>query len=147
MKLPHGIIVANFLIGAVLVGAAAYLAERWDLGTKLELDLWGARASGTLEPLDGRSYRLSYTHPSGGIYSRRILRPELRMDKERMEIVVAYDATQPDRFQPADISYWPGAFAALLLITGMMFILQGRRKLLRRLRPRPPTTPPDRGGS
>lgn len=125
-------------MGVVFIAGATFFAQRTDVAPKLQLDLQGLRTDGRASPLPGGGYRLSYTHPSGTIYSRSwkgnfgVQRPD-----QASGIAIAYSPERPENFQPATVSYVPGLTVMVLTIAGMSCILYANRRLRRpRLAPR-----------
>ena len=122
---------AALLAGIGLVAAASYLAHWAELGGKLELDFRGVRVTGQADPAEDGVRRISYHHPSGGIYATRY-KGSLGLQRvgEKGEITVAYDPQHPTQFQPAGLSYLPGAVAGGLFLVGMWLVFRARRLLL-----------------
>lgn len=123
----------GLVLGIVLASAGVLVANHYELGRSAILDFQGARAQGWAESWpDGGGYRLSYTHPSGTLYGALYKKPISMGGKNRIAIAVAYLPDAPDKFQPAGLSYIPGASALTLFAGGMALILRARRRLTRR---------------
>ena len=59
-----------------------------------------------------------------------------RLNNGVTEIQVVYDPENPDSFQPAGLSYVPGAVTGVLFLGGMVLVLQARRAIMQRKRAR-----------
>ena len=117
--------------GVCLVGMAALVGRFTDLSPKLKLDVAGERTQGEVESTGDGVYRLRYEHPGGDIYSRRYTGGfGLQSVKgEISEITVVFAMEQPERFQPAGVSYIPAGIAGLLFVAGMGCVLHARHSV------------------
>jgi hypothetical protein len=116
-----------------LVMTAAYLAQHYDLGPKIDLDFRGATATGTAEQTGEGAYRLSYQHPSGSIHAH----PHQgglgwqRLEGDKGDITIVFNLSRAAKFQPKGMSYTPGSFVGLLFLAGMACVLRARRIVMR----------------
>lgn len=133
------------LVGAALIAVSALVANHYDLSRNLQMDFKGVRVQGTIEPWPGANgVRLSYKHPSGTLYAMLYRKPVRWAGRGRAPIELVYLPTKPETFQPAGLSYLPGAGALTLFLLGLTGVLSARHRLLQRLRTRvnlPPATP------
>jgi len=115
--------------GVACVLLASFIAQRTGVGKSGPLDLKGARGPATVERSPDGVNRIRFEAPSGAIYRQRydggfgFQRPTGPIS----DITVAYDPTNPEDFQPAGVSYVPGAVSLLLFFVGMAFVLHARR--------------------
>ncbi len=118
--------------GVLFIAGATFFAQRTDVAPKLQLDFQGVRTEGRASLLPGGGYRLSYTHPSGTIYSRSWKGNfGIQRLNRSSEVEVAYSSTRPETFQPATVSYVPGLSVVVLTIAGMSCILYVNRRIRR----------------
>ncbi len=120
--------------GVCLVLLAAWIGDHMDLKDSLYFDLRGESAVGKAERQPDGRYRISYQHPSGGIYARSnqsSLGPQTHKGASRT-IRVKYDPRRPELFQPSGMSYFPAALTGALFLSGMALVLRGRRAFLKR---------------
>lgn len=119
------------LTGILLVVGATWMAQRFEVGERIQLDLRGARAQGEAEPLPDGSFRISYKHPAGTIYARR-MSGGLGLQRAGTDgaIAISYDPGNPDRFQPAWISVLPGVPSLCLFLAGFWCVLHARRLVM-----------------
>lgn len=124
---------ATFVVGFVLFGAALYIGQKTDLSETFRLDFQGQRAPATAERLREGLYRLKYTHTSGTIYTRSYNgnRGIPKAEGETAILIVAFDPRQPDRFQPAGLSYLPMAVVVMLSAAGATLIFYANHRLVR----------------
>jgi len=125
---PQWKLLGLMLAGIALVGLSVYFAQRWDVMQRLSLDFRGERAQGSAERIENGMHRLrldmgdrilSRTYEGGfGTQSS---------GKRVFDLTMAYDPGDPTEFQPATISYIPGAVVGLLFALGMGSILYARR--------------------
>jgi len=120
----------TLLIGAALAATGTIVAAHYDLGRTVEMDYKGVRATGWAEAFPGGGgYRLSYTHPSGTRYGLLYRKPLAMNGHERIQLDVVYLPDDPEKFQPAGLSYVPGGISLALFGAGMAGILRARRRL------------------
>lgn len=117
----------------LLASAGVLVANHYELGRTAEMDFKGVRAPGWAETFPGGGYRLSYTHPSGTHYGTLYRKPISMGGESRKAITITYLPNDPQKLQPAGLSYLPGACAVALFAAGMAFILRARRRLTGRL--------------
>lgn len=146
-QIPWKRALTEIAIALALVIAAVMVGRATDLQRKAPLDFGGARAEGTVEPMDEtHTYRLTFEDPQGAIHGRRY-EGSLGWqgwwgDVETMTMV--YHPDEPGLFQPLGVSHAPGAIALLLFSTGFVVVMRARYRLLAPLRQsrRQPPQPP-----
>lgn len=115
--------------GVACVLLASFIAQRTGVGKTGPLDLKGARGPATVERSPDGASLIRFETPSGDIYRQRyeggfgFQRPTGPIS----DITVAYDPNNPEDFQPAGVSYIPGAVSLLLFFVGMALVLHARR--------------------
>ena len=131
--LPKGAL--PFMVaGIILVLTAAVLAQKLQLGEKLQLDLSGVREVGSAEALEEENtWNIRYQANDGAIYRKHYKgRLSGNSDAEgAIEISIVYDPDQPSDFQPRGLSYLPGTVSILLFVVGMGCMLSARQRTRR----------------
>lgn len=125
--------------GVVLVCAAVAVGRFYQVPRYIGLDLNGGRATATVQHESGAGdkpvYTLRYEHPEGSIYRTRYAGPfPLGAPDDGAEIAIRYDREYPGDFQPAGVSYLPGAVTGALLLGGMFCVLSARARIHRHIR-------------
>jgi hypothetical protein len=116
------------MLGVVIVAGSILVARHYEVGRNIGFDFQGERVQGTAEPNDDGSYRLRYEE-DGGIHARNYeggfgLQ---RTSDETFDVTLAVNPDKPGRFQPAGLSYAPGAASLLIFCVGMACVLHARR--------------------
>jgi hypothetical protein len=123
---------ACYVGGVVLFCLALYLAQRFDLSPNLRTDLQGVVAQGSAERLQEGLYRLTYTHPSGTVFSRtykgRVSVPD---PKHATPLRIVYNPNNPQEFQPSGISYVPAVFVTIFTALGAGLVFYANNRLVR----------------
>ncbi|MCC6152259.1 MAG: hypothetical protein IT367_00775 [Candidatus Hydrogenedentes bacterium] len=115
--------------GIVLVGVAAWVAQKNDLMRRLTLDVKGVRGMATAEPRGADTYWLRLAMDTV-IYSRMYKGKLSAADpnsNEPFSLPVSYDPADPKGFLPAGQSYVPAIVSGLLFLAGMTCALLARR--------------------
>jgi len=124
----RGRMMAFVMLGVVIVIVSIGVARYYGVHRHIGFDFQGERVEGTAEPREDGKYRLRYESNSG-IHARTYeggfgLQ---RTDDVPFDVTLAVNPDKPGRFQPAGLSYVPGAIALVIFCVGMACILHARR--------------------
>lgn len=125
--------------GVLLVCAAVAVGRIYEVPRFIGLDMNGGRATATVQHEQGAAnepvYVLRYEHPEGSIYRSRYAGPfPLGVPEDGAEIAIRYDRASPGDFQPAGVSYLPGAATGALFFGGLFCVLAARARIHRHIR-------------
>ena len=124
----RGRMMAFVMLGVAIVIVSIGVARFYGVHRHIGFDFQGERVEGTAEPREDGSYRLRY-EKDGGIHARTYRGGFglQRTDDVPFDVKLAVNPDKPGRFQPAGLSYVPGACSLVIFCVGMVCILHARR--------------------
>lgn len=125
--------------GMLLVAAAIAIGQYYDVARYANLDFRGARATGSIQYNTNANgdtlYVIRFTDTDGSIYRSQYHGPFFfGPPADGADLPIRYNPDEPGDFQPAGVSYLPGAITLIFFFAGMFTVITARNRITRHVR-------------